>query len=270
MHLHLSWQITRICFDKCRRQILSANTFPNGNSKAKHVSMKLAPFTHTKGLLYKHVMGLNQTFLALVIPKSWTFTVLVETHDKLGHQGVNRTYHLIKHQYYWKGMNKVIHKCINNCALCKWEKARTQVYSLLMMAIPDRPLDKIAIDLVSDLNISASRNQHILTIIDNLTGWPEAFPIPDKKADNVVCISTINYLPIHMFPHFILSDNGREFRNQLMDSILKQLAIDCIFPAPYHPKLMENWKFFTNTLNQLLRNCVKMIQTTRANTSTKY
>ena len=59
-------------------------------------------FMHIKGLLYKHVMDSNQQFLALVIPKSWHFTALVEVHDKLAHQGVNRTYHLIKCQYYWK------------------------------------------------------------------------------------------------------------------------------------------------------------------------
>ena len=53
-------------------------------------------FMHIENLLYKYVMASNQKFLALVIPKSWNFTVLVEAHDKLGHQGINRTYHLIK------------------------------------------------------------------------------------------------------------------------------------------------------------------------------
>ena len=48
-----------------------------------------------------------------------------------------------------------------------------------MTDIPDRPFDKIAIDLVSDLNISTLQNQHILTITDHLKGWPEAFPIPE-------------------------------------------------------------------------------------------
>ena len=118
----------------------------------------------------------TQRFLALVIPNSWHFTLLIETHDKLGHQGVNRTYHLFKCQYYWKGMNKDIHNYINNCVLCKMEMARTLVYPLQMTYIPDRPFDKIAIDLISDLNVSASGNQHILTIVDYLMEWPEPFP----------------------------------------------------------------------------------------------
>ena len=133
-------------------------------------------------------------------------------------------------------MSRDIHKYINNCALCKREKAKTQVYSLQMTDIHDRPFDKIVIDLVSDLNISASGYQHILTIIDHLTGRPEAFPIPDKKADTTVYICINNYLPIHMCPHFILSYDGTEFRNQLMDNILQQLGIDHIFSAPYHPQ----------------------------------
>ena len=64
----------------------------NGEAPSHEVNT----FTHIKGLLYKHVMDSNQKALALVIPKSWNFTVPVETYDKLGHLGVNRTHHLIK------------------------------------------------------------------------------------------------------------------------------------------------------------------------------
>ena len=137
-------------------------------------------------------------------------------------------------------MSKDIHKYINNCALCKREKAKTQVYLIQMTDIPHRPFDKIAIDLVSDLNISASGYQHILTITDHLTGWPEAFPIPDKKADTIVCIFINNYLPIHMCPHFILSDNGTEVKNQLMETFSNNLAFITSFLHHITHNLMEN------------------------------
>ena len=45
-----------------------------------------------------------------------------------------------------------------------------------------------------------SGNQYILTIIEHLTGWLEAFLIPDKKADAIVWIFINNYLPVHMCP----------------------------------------------------------------------
>ena len=83
-------------------------------------------------------------------------------------------------------MNKDIRKYITQWALCSREKANGQVYSLQMTESPECPLDKIAIDLVTECETSSSDNKHILTIIDHLTGWPEAFPIPDKSADTIV------------------------------------------------------------------------------------
>ena len=157
-------------------------------------------FTHVKGLLYKHVTDCGKQFLALVIPKSWKYTVIVDAHDKLGHQGNSCMYCLIERQYYWKGMNKDIRKYIANCILCQQEKAKVQQYSLQMTEIPDRPFDKIAIDLVTECETSTSGNTYILTIIDHLTGWPEAFPIPDKSTDTTVSTFINEYLPVHMCP----------------------------------------------------------------------
>ena len=95
-----------------------------------------------------------------------------------------------------------------------------------MMEILDRPFDKIAIDLVTKCVTSTSGNKHILNIIDHLTRWPEAFPIPDKSADTIVSTVINKYLPVHMCPWYILSDNGMEFKNNLMDQVLQQLGID--------------------------------------------
>ena len=77
-------------------------------------------------------------------------------------------------------MNKDIHKYIVNCALCCREKAKIQNYPLQMMEIPNRPFNKIPIDLVTECETPTSGNKHTLTIIDHLIGRPEAFPIPDN------------------------------------------------------------------------------------------
>ena len=221
------------------------------NGKAPHHEFNT--FTHVKGLLYKHVTDAGKQFLTLVIPESWKYTVLMEGHDKLGHQGNSHTYCLIKCQYYWKGMNKGIRKYIANCVLCWQEKAKVQQYPLQMTEIPDRPFDKIAIDLVTECETSTSGNKCILTIIDHLTGWPETFPIPDKSADTIVATFINEYLPVHMCPWYILSDNGTEFKNSLMDQVLQQLGIDRIFSAPYHPQSNGNLEVFHKYLKLTLK-----------------
>ena len=105
-----------------------------------------------------------------------------------------------------------------------------------MTEIPNRPFDKIAIGLVTECKTSTSGNKHILTVKDHLTRWPEAFPIPDKSADTIVATFINEYLPVHMCPWYILSDNGTEFKNSLMDQVLQQLGIDRMFSAPYNPQ----------------------------------
>ena len=75
-------------------------------------------------------------------------------------------------------MNKSIRKSIANCTLSCREKAKVQAYPLQMTEIPDRPFDRIAMDLVTECKTSNSGNKHILTIIDHLMGWPEALPDP--------------------------------------------------------------------------------------------
>ena len=67
---------------------------------------ELKTFFIHNGLLYRYASDHSKDFCALVIPKAWRYTILVETHDKMGHQGNNWTYSLIKRQYYWKGMAK--------------------------------------------------------------------------------------------------------------------------------------------------------------------
>ena len=109
-------------------------------------------------------------------------------------------------------MNKDIRKYITNCTLCCKKKAKVQAYPLQMTDIPDRPFDKIATDLVTECEISTSGNEHIL-ITDHLMDWPEAFSIPDKLADTIVLTFINQYLPVHMYLRYILSDNGTEFTN---------------------------------------------------------
>ena len=114
-------------------------------------------------------------------------------------------------------------------------------------------MTKIAIDLITECETSTSGNKHILTIIDYLPVWPEAFPILDKSADTIVLTFINKCLPVHMCPRYILSDNGTEFKNNLMDQVLKELGIERIFSALYHPQSNGKLKVFHKYLKPILK-----------------
>ena len=125
-----------------------------------------------------------------------------------------------------------------------------------MTEIPDQPFDKIAMDLVTDL-LNPTGKQTILTIIDRLMGWPEAIPFPNKSADTITKAFIRHYLPRHLCPQFILSDNGRNSRIRPSTESTMDLSIKKIFSAPYHPQVMGNWRHSTNFLNPPQRKCVE-------------
>ena len=109
---------------------------------------------------------------------------------------------------------------------------------------------------------STSRNKHTLTIIDHLTGWPEAFPIVDKSADTIESTFINTYLQVHMCPRYILYDNSTEFKNNPMDQVLKQLGIERIFSAPCHPQIDGKLEVFHKYLKPTLKKlCEKTCQT---------
>ena len=73
--------------------------------------------------------------------------------------------------------------------------------------------------------------------------------------DTIVSTFINEYLPVHMCPWDILSDNEMEFKNTLMDQFLQQLGINRIFSVPYHPesngKLEVFHKYLKPTLKKL-------------------
>ena len=79
--------------DRLEALLQMQRTDPFCRHISKHVFNSKAPqhktdvLTHVKGLQYKHIMDSGKQFLALIIPKSWKYMVLVEAHSKLGHQG---------------------------------------------------------------------------------------------------------------------------------------------------------------------------------------
>ena len=224
------------------------------NGKAPKYEANL--FIHVKGLLYKHATDSHQKFLALMIPKAWKYTVLVEAYDKLGHQGSTWTYCLIK--WLLLERNEQRYKEIH-CPMCPlWQrKSKSSSYPLQMTEIPEHPIDKIAMDLVTECGTSSSGNKHILTILDHLTGWLEAFPIPGKSADTMVSTLINQYLPVHMCPGTYCQIMAQNSKNIWWIRYFNSWELNTYSLHPTIPRATENWKCSTNISNPPWRNYVK-------------
>ena len=77
--------------------------------------------------------------------------------------------------------------------------------------------------------------------------------IPDKSADTIVSTFINQHLLVHMCPRYSLLDNGTEFKNTIMGQVLKQLGIERIFSAPYHPQSNSKLEVFHKYLKPALK-----------------
>ena len=114
-------------------------------------------------------------------------------------------------------------KCslIDKCGTCRlYQEHKPHVQTRAMPQV-HYPHQVVAMDLVGPLLRSRGGHVFLLTFIDHLTGWADAFPLTVKSGDKVVQILKQNYLPQYGLPEAILSDNGTEFCNVAVDSLLK-------------------------------------------------
>jgi hypothetical protein len=75
----------------------------------------------------------------------------------------------------------------------------------------------------------------MLTVVDHFSGFPWAFPLMSKSADEVA------YHLVHLFflvgpPKILHSDNGGEFVNSLLDHISKLLFFKPAHGKAYNPR----------------------------------
>ena len=135
-------------------------------------------------IIHKIIVHEGMIHSPIVVPESLQKWCLEDHHLLLGHAGQKRLYGYLKRKFYWKNMDTDVQKTVTGCGLCKQASMKQDQYPRLPMGVPQKPFDKIAIDLVGPLRKSHMGNMYVLTMMDLFSGWPEAEGIPDKKKRN--------------------------------------------------------------------------------------
>ena len=80
------------------------------------------------GILRKYVTDNKQRFDAIVRPAHYTLALLRLAHDELGHNGLARTYMLLRRLYCWKGMKQHIYQYVKQCRSCQQRNRQVVKY----------------------------------------------------------------------------------------------------------------------------------------------
>ena len=93
----------------------------------------------------------GQIFYPIILPCMLIGHVLELAHNKLGHNGISRTYAMLKHFYYWKGMKASIVKHVKCCDICQKHNLQIVPYAKLHFDTATFPMEFISMDLIGEL-----------------------------------------------------------------------------------------------------------------------
>ena len=108
------------------------------------------PYYINEGILCRYVTDYNQRFETRVVPQSCAQRLLNLAHDDLGHNGSDRTYMLLRHNYFWKGMKPQVYKYVKQCSKCQACNAQIVKYHQGHFNVPKAPMDFISMDLIGE------------------------------------------------------------------------------------------------------------------------
>lgn len=213
-------------------------------------------------LLHENLPNIKLSWLLIgEIPQNKK-EILVKFHEHIltGHPGSNRLYNVIRENgYYWFGMKTDIRDFLKTCDQCqkiKIDRHPTKV-PMVITDTAKEPLEKISMDIVGPLPLTISGNRFILSLQDHLTKFLFLKAMPQHTAETVAK-NLLTFFASFGLPKTLLSDQGTEFRSQVITKLTNDFGISHIFCSPYHPEsngalershstIKEYLKFYVNT-----------------------
>ena len=183
--------------------------------------------------------GSTDTALLFIVPASKCQAALNLCHWDVGHQGRDRTYSLLQERFWWPKMRTQMMMTLQNCEKCKVYKKKDPKVPLCTIAATE-PMDLVHIDLVRmEVTIETKKKlvvQKILVVTDHFSRFVQVYMVKDKRAITIAKCLYDNYFRHYGFPRHLLSDQGTEFCNAILNEMCIYLNIKKLCRLPYHPQ----------------------------------
>ena len=158
---------------------------------------------------------------------------LFDLHSSLCHPGVTRLYAFVKSRNLPFSVDDVKRVC-GSCSIC--QVCKPQFYKPLTSHLikSTQPFERLNIDFKGPLP-SSSRSKYILTIVDEFSRFPFAYPCQDVSTPTVIrCLNQL--YSIFGMPAYVHSDRGPSFMSSELRQYLHGRGIATSRTTPYNPQ----------------------------------
>ena len=199
--------------------------------------------------------GSTDTVQLFIVPASKCQAVLDLCHWDVGHQGRDRMYSLLQKRFWWPKMRTQMMMTLQNCEKCKVYEKKDPKVPLCTIAATE-PMDLVHINLVRmEVTVEIKKKpvvQKILVVTDHFSQFVQAYKVKDKRAITIAKCLYDNYFRHYGFPRHLLSDQGTEFCNAVLNEMCIYLNIKKLRTSPYHPQINSAVECVHQTLERMI------------------
>ena len=243
----------------CRDVINYKNDgFLPGHSKAyANKIKKMADDSKLKdGILYYWLRrDGHRTRWTVVVPECLKETVTNMAHSTWfgGHGGTARTTNRIMQDYYWPGIHTYVERFVARCPRCQAKSNRKPPPSpLCSLPICEGPNERVHMDLFGPMKSAPDGNKYVNVMTDAYTKVVELDAIPDKSAVTVARSFFEKWICRYSVPIQLVTDNGKEFANEVLDELCKLLGVQHKTTSAYHPASNSSAESFNRSMKKYL------------------
>ena len=188
----------------------------------------------------------------IVLPKQYRDKVIKMAHESSGHSGPTKTLKRIWEDFSWKGVRGDVRKYINKCGVCQVYKRGLDRTGMTEIDIPRTPMQMVGIDFIGPFVQDPMGCKYVLTVIDYLSGWAEAYRTEGTTSGEVIDTLAQEFIPRHGVPRILVSDNGPCFTSREWEEFVNGAGIEHRRTTPYHPQGNSRIERFNGTIKRLI------------------
>ena len=191
----------------------------------------------------------------IVVPEVLKAAVFKQVHEGVAgaHFGVHSTLSRLMRNYIYIGAQTDVRLRVAVCHPCVQKRVEANIKAGVQVPIRNGyPLQTIYVDICGDFDLTADGYKYILSVQDGFSRFIQAYPLKTKTATEVAKTLADRYISTFGCPQSIHSDQGKEFCNKIVDSLMKQLGITHELGPVANPQsnLVERWH---RTMTEALR-----------------